>query len=134
MSAPIRVLCVDDSALIRGVMTEIINSHPDMTVVATAPDPLVARELIKRHSPDVLTLDVEMPHMDGLEATRKIREYEVSNGLDRTPVIGLTAGVFSDERDNCFAAGMDDVLAKPVSFRALRECLQRWLGDPRVSR
>ena len=72
MSAPIRVLCVDDSALIRGVMTEIINSHPDMTVVATAPDPLVARELIKRHSPDVLTLDVEMPHMDGLDFLEKL--------------------------------------------------------------
>ena len=48
-------------------MTEIINSQPDMEVVATAPDPLVARELIKRHNPDVLTLDVEMPRMDGLD-------------------------------------------------------------------
>ena len=72
MSAPIRVVCVDDSALIRGVMTEIINSHPDMTVVATAPDPLVARELIKQHSPDVLTLDVEMPRMDGLDFLEKL--------------------------------------------------------------
>ena len=59
--------CVDDSALVRGLMTEIINSQPDMEVVATAPDPLVARELIKRHNPDVLTLDVEMPRMDGLD-------------------------------------------------------------------
>ena len=50
-----------------GLMTEIINSQPDMEVVATAPDPLVARELIKRHNPDVLTLDVEMPRMDGLD-------------------------------------------------------------------
>jgi two-component system chemotaxis response regulator CheB len=57
----IKVLCVDDSALIRSLMTEIINGQPDMTVVATAPDPLVARELIKQHNPDVLTLDVEMP-------------------------------------------------------------------------
>ena len=72
MSAQIRVLCVDDSALIRGVMSEIINSHPDMTVVACAPDPLVARELIKQHSPDVLTLDVEMPRMDGLDFLEKL--------------------------------------------------------------
>lgn len=63
----IRVLCVDDSALVRSLMMEIINSHPDMEVVATAPDPLVARELIKQHNPDVLTLDVEMPRMDGLD-------------------------------------------------------------------
>ncbi|MFJ1298791.1 chemotaxis response regulator protein-glutamate methylesterase [Pseudomonadota bacterium AL_CKDN230030165-1A_HGKHYDSX7] len=68
----IRVLCVDDSALVRGLMTEIINSHADMEVVATAPDPLVARELIKQHNPDVLTLDVEMPRMDGLDFLEKL--------------------------------------------------------------
>ncbi|WP_166653644.1 protein-glutamate methylesterase/protein-glutamine glutaminase [Paraburkholderia flava] len=68
----IKVLCVDDSALIRSLMTEIINSQADMTVVATAPDPLVARELIKQHNPDVLTLDVEMPRMDGLDFLEKL--------------------------------------------------------------
>lgn len=68
----IRVLCVDDSALIRSLMTEIINSQPDMTVVATASDPLVARDLVKQHNPDVMTLDVEMPRMDGLEFLEKL--------------------------------------------------------------
>ncbi|MCD4521153.1 chemotaxis response regulator protein-glutamate methylesterase [Burkholderia pseudomallei] len=53
-------------------MTEIINSQPDMEVCATAPDPLVARELIKQHNPDVLTLDVEMPRMDGLDFLEKL--------------------------------------------------------------
>ncbi|ALM83206.1 chemotaxis response regulator protein-glutamate methylesterase [Bordetella sp. N] len=72
MQKKINVLCVDDSALVRGLMTEIINSQPDMTVVATAPDPLVARELIKKHNPDVLTLDVEMPRMDGLDFLEKL--------------------------------------------------------------
>jgi len=52
----IRVLSVDDSALMRQIMTEIINSHSDMEMVATAPDPLVARDLIKKYNPDVLTL------------------------------------------------------------------------------
>jgi len=68
----IRVLCVDDSALIRSLMTEIINSQPDMTVVATASDPLIARDLVKQHNPDVMTLDVEMPRMDGLEFLEKL--------------------------------------------------------------
>lgn len=72
MQKKITVLCVDDSALVRGLMTEIINSQPDMVVVATAPDPLVARELIKKHNPDVLTLDVEMPKMDGLDFLEKL--------------------------------------------------------------
>ncbi len=68
----ITVLCVDDSALIRSLMTEIINSQPDMTVVATASDPLIARDLVKQHNPDVMTLDVEMPRMDGLEFLEKL--------------------------------------------------------------
>ncbi|MBO7780596.1 protein-glutamate methylesterase/protein-glutamine glutaminase [Burkholderia pseudomallei] len=72
MQKKIKVLCVDDSALIRSLMTEIINSQPDMEVCATAPDPLVARELIKQHNPDVLTLDVEMPRMDGLDFLEKL--------------------------------------------------------------
>ena len=70
--APIRVLVVDDSALIRSVLREIIGSQPDMEVVGVAPDPLVAREMIRRLDPDVLTLDVEMPRMDGLDFLEKL--------------------------------------------------------------
>jgi two-component system chemotaxis response regulator CheB len=68
----IKVLIVDDSALIRSVMSEIVGSQPDMEVVGVAPDPLVARELIKKTNPDVLTLDVEMPKMDGLDFLEKL--------------------------------------------------------------
>jgi two-component system chemotaxis response regulator CheB len=68
----IKVLIVDDSALIRSVMSEIISSQPDMQVVGVAPDPLVAREMIKQTNPDVLTLDVEMPKMDGLDFLEKL--------------------------------------------------------------
>jgi len=67
-----KVLIVDDSALIRSVMSEIVSSQADMEVVGTAPDPLVARELIKKTNPDVLTLDVEMPKMDGLDFLEKL--------------------------------------------------------------
>ena len=64
---PIKVLIVDDSALMRSMLTEVINSAPDLEVVGAAPDPIVAREMIKTYSPDVLTLDIEMPKMDGLD-------------------------------------------------------------------
>lgn len=67
-----RVLIVDDSALIRRLMTEILSSDPDIEVVGAAPDPLIARTKIKQLDPDVITLDVEMPKMDGLEFLRKI--------------------------------------------------------------
>ena len=68
----IKVLVCDDSALIRSVMSEIINSQPDMEVVGVAPDPIIARELIKQTNPDVLTLDVEMPKMDGLDFLERL--------------------------------------------------------------
>ncbi|MEN3366876.1 MAG: two-component system, chemotaxis family, protein-glutamate methylesterase/glutaminase, partial [Burkholderiales bacterium] len=68
----IKVLIVDDSALIRSVMKEIISKQPDMEVVGVAPDPIVARELIKQTNPDVLTLDVEMPRMDGLDFLERL--------------------------------------------------------------
>lgn len=63
----IRVVVVDDSALVRSLLTEIINRQTDMQCVGAANDPLVAREMIRELSPDVITLDVEMPKMDGLE-------------------------------------------------------------------
>ena len=62
-----RVVVVDDSALVRGLLTEIIDRQPDMCCVGSAADPLVAREMIRNLNPDVITLDVEMPRMDGLD-------------------------------------------------------------------
>ena len=66
-AAKIKVVVVDDSALIRSLLAEIINRAPDMICVGTANDPLVAREMIRELNPDVITLDVEMPRMDGIE-------------------------------------------------------------------
>ena len=68
----IQVLIIDDSALIRKVLSEIINSQNDMQVIGAAPDPLVAREMIRNLNPDVLTLDVEMPKMDGLDFLERL--------------------------------------------------------------
>lgn len=68
----IKVLIIDDSALIRVLLKEIINQQHDMEVVGTANDPIIAREKIRALKPDVLTLDIEMPHMDGLEFLEKL--------------------------------------------------------------
>jgi two-component system chemotaxis response regulator CheB len=62
-----RVVVVDDSALVRGLLSEIINRQPDMVCVGAAADPLVAREMIRSLNPDVITLDIEMPRMDGID-------------------------------------------------------------------
>jgi two-component system chemotaxis response regulator CheB len=72
MTRPYQVLIVDDSSLMRQLLTEILSSDPDLEVVGTAGDPYVAREKIKALNPDVLTLDIEMPRMDGLTFLEKL--------------------------------------------------------------
>ena len=67
MGKKIRVIVVDDSALVRSLLAEIINRQHDMECVGTANDPLIAREMIREKNPDVITLDVEMPRMDGID-------------------------------------------------------------------
>jgi two-component system chemotaxis response regulator CheB len=67
-----RVVVVDDSALVRSLLTEIINRQPDMECIGAASDPFVAREMIRNLNPDVITLDVEMPRMDGIDFLSKL--------------------------------------------------------------
>ena len=67
MNKKIRVIVVDDSALVRSLLAEIINRQSDMECIGTANDPLIAREMIRELNPDVITLDVEMPRMDGID-------------------------------------------------------------------
>jgi two-component system, chemotaxis family, protein-glutamate methylesterase/glutaminase len=71
----IRVLIVDDSAVVRKIFSEELSKYPDIEVVGTAPDPFVARDKIVALTPDVITLDIEMPRMDGLTFLRKLMRY-----------------------------------------------------------
>ena len=80
----IRVLIIDDSLLIRKVLTSILSTAPDIEVVGAAEDPLIAREMIKQLDPDVLTLDIEMPRMNGITFLRNLMR------LRPTPVIMIS--------------------------------------------
>jgi two-component system chemotaxis response regulator CheB len=105
----IKVLIVDDSALIRSVLKEIIESHPDLKVVGAAPDPLVAREMIKALNPDVITLDVEMPRMDGLGFLEKLMR------LRPMPVVMISSLTEkgSDVTFRALELGAVDFISKP---------------------
>jgi CheY-like chemotaxis protein/nitrogen-specific signal transduction histidine kinase len=83
-----------------------------------------ALALLARQRPDLIFMDCLMPEMDGFEATRAIRLAE--NGLDRVPIIALTASVFEGRREKCQAAGMDDFIEKPMKPNVLAEALVRW--------
>ncbi|OON41426.1 chemotaxis response regulator protein-glutamate methylesterase [Izhakiella australiensis] len=122
----IKVLCVDDSALMRQLMTEIVNSHPDMEMVASAPDPLVARELIKQFNPDVLTLDVEMPRMDGLDFLEKLMR------LRPMPVVMVSSltGRGSEVTLRALELGAVDFVTKPsLGIREGMLAYRQMIGD-----
>jgi PAS domain S-box-containing protein len=72
---------------------------------------------------DLVLMDVHMPEVDGIEATRRIRYAEAEGGVARTPIIALTANAFGEDRDACLAAGMDDFLVKPLDQERLAEIL-----------
>jgi len=71
----IKVLVVDDSAVVRQILQGVLSADPEIQVVGTAPDPFVARDMIVQHKPDVITLDMEMPRMDGITFLRKLMHY-----------------------------------------------------------
>lgn len=106
----IRVLIIDDSLLIRKVLTEILNSSSDIEVVGAAEDPLIAREMIKELNPDVLTLDIEMPRMDGITFLRNLMR------LRPMPVVMISALTESNAEVTLTALelGAVDFIAKPT--------------------
>ena len=75
LTRPLRVLIVDDSAIVRKMLADALREERDIEVVGTAADPFIARDLILQHEPDVVTLDIEMPRMDGLTFLRKLMEH-----------------------------------------------------------
>jgi two-component system chemotaxis response regulator CheB len=105
----LKVVIVDDSALIRSLMTHIINSQPDLVAVGAAPDPLVAREMIRALNPDVITLDIEMPNMDGLDFLERLMR------LRPTPVIMISTLTErgSEATLRALELGAVDFIAKP---------------------
>ena len=105
----IKLLIVDDSALIRHMLTRIFNSTDDIEVVGTASDPLVAREKIKALNPDVLTLDVEMPRMDGLTFLRNLMRLRPMPVVMVSTLTAKGAEVTLD----ALALGAVDFVAKP---------------------
>ncbi len=74
----------------------------------------------------LVLMDMQMPHMDGVEATRHLRAHEIEHGLPRLPVIALTANALTTDREHCLAAGMDDFIAKPFSADEMLEVIQRF--------
>jgi two-component system, chemotaxis family, protein-glutamate methylesterase/glutaminase len=118
---PIRVLIVDDSSIVRQVLTQELSKQPGIEVVGTAPDPYVARDLIVAQKPDVVTLDMEMPRMDGLTFLRKLMHFHP------VPVIvvsSITKQGCTMAMD-CLEAGAVEVMCKPDAQTSMGELARR---------
>jgi len=113
----IRVLIVDDSAIVRKVLSKELSSKKGIIVVGTAPDPYVARGKIVRLKPDVITLDIEMPRMDGITFLKKLMQYYP------LPVIVISSLTAKGSRMamDAFAAGAVEVISKPGSAYSVGE-------------
>ncbi len=105
----VRVLIVDDSALVRQTLTDIMQSDPDIEVIGTAADPFVAARRIQQEVPDVITLDVEMPRMDGITFLRKIMAQHPM------PVVicSSLAEIGSETLSQAWEAGAVEIITKP---------------------
>ncbi len=121
-----RILVVEDNATNRLVIHSMLRKMG--LEVAIAEDGLQGVAAVQ-DSPafDLVIMDIQMPVMDGRSATRAIREWECREQRARLPIIALTADAYEADRQQALAAGMDDFLAKPVIYEALRTALLRWL-------
>src|ERR1700734_1916864 len=106
----IKVLIVDDSAIVRKLLTEAISAEDDMEVVGTAPDPYVARDKVLSLNPDVLTLDIEMPRMDGITFLKRLMHHHPIPTIIISS-LGQSSCAATLEALRC---GAVDVLAKPA--------------------
>lgn len=109
MSAKIRVLIVDDSAVIRKLLEKIFSSSPDIEVVGTASDPYIARDKLVALKPDVMTLDVEMPRMDGISFLEKVMQHFPT----RTIIFSSLAKTGSETYFRALEAGAIEIMEKP---------------------
>ena len=107
----IKVLIVDDSAIVRKILREELDKEPDIEVIGTAPDPFVARDKIVLQKPDVITLDIEMPRMDGLTFLKKIMQYHPIPVIIVSSLTPKGSQMALEAMEN----GAIEVLAKPGS-------------------
>jgi len=125
--APRRLLVVEDNPINQRVAVHLLEKYGHrVDVAANGIEALAAMAAVGY---DVVFMDVQMPEMDGYDATIEQRRRERSAGNGRTPIVALTAGATRDDVDRCMASGMDDVVTKPVSEEELLGAVDRW-GEP----
>jgi signal transduction histidine kinase len=123
-----RVLIAEDNDVNREILVTMLQTAGCQVVQAR--DGAEAVRLSATEAHDIVLMDVQMPELDGIAATRLIRARELSMGLPRKPILALTANALADDKANCLAAGMDDYLTKPFMRRQIVALMGKWLRGP----
>jgi PAS domain S-box-containing protein len=118
-TAPRSALIVEDNVINRLVIQSILNKNGITTVCVEDGEQAMRAIIGDGLTPDVILMDCQMPVMDGFEATRQIRRWEVENNRHPLHIVALSAATYDDDRLRCSAAGMDDFVAKPIDVKAL---------------
>ena len=126
----IDILIAEDNEVNKIVFQQILNELDYSYEIV--PNGKLAVELYEKQSPGIIIMDVSMPEMNGLDATRAIRAMEADNNQS-VPIIGVTAHAMSGDMEKCIDAGMDDYLPKPISPKRLIEKIEKWIGAQRES-
>lgn len=131
----ITILVVDDDEdnrrLAQTFLSNTQSPHYSINILL-AENGREAFEIFTSQSIDIVLMDIQMPEMDGFEATKKIREFERSEQRTRTPIIAVTAHVMENYREKCLQVGMSDYLAKPVKKHQLQDMVSQWLEQRKV--
>jgi len=120
-----RILLVEDDDVNQKYVMRVLQRNGFQADLAI--DGRRAVDAVMKSEYDLVLMDVQMPRMDGLEATAQIRFREGSNR--HTPIVGLTANALPGDRERCLAAGMDDYLSKPVSVEQLKNAISHWVSE-----
>jgi CheY-like chemotaxis protein len=124
---PLSILLADDNRINRTLGLRILEKQGH--VVTCVVDGEKAVQATGKSSYDVILMDVQMPVMDGFEATRRIRMREQANQQPRTVIIALTAHAMKGDEERCLEQDMDDYLSKPLKIEQLTSKLQKWFSD-----
>ena len=126
----IKVAIADDHALFRAGVKTALAVKKDVELIAEADNGQQLLHLLKHVEPDVILLDIQMPIMDGVAATRAIREREKATGRPRTPILAVTANAMTHQVAEYEAAGMDGMVPKPIDIAALFAAMEQALEPP----
>ncbi len=121
-----KVLLAEDNPVNKMIATIILENHG--CIVTPAGNGIEALEMFNLHKFDLIFMDCQMPEMGGLEASTKIRKIEHEKDLVQTPIIAFTANAMDGDREDCFTAGMDDYISKPVVKESMQKILRKWFS------